>query len=258
MIRYEDLRALSVEEAGERLRELGSPREDTKAGAYLTAWQAAGLRVSGSTAGGVTLAVTAPDFLNYARLLNTGQAAAMLRLSGSSGRGLKAGVGATPVLLRRFAGAAKTDFWVVAEVLLRYDLSLLPASYSGPVLLHGYLADFAFLFEQRDLVTRFFQSGGNRATGIHTQQLPLALSCLARWGLNASWCSFLFSPGDRDAREALGAARRSRLLESCRFCAEVESLPADLQSSEHLSDLPDGLGALLVRAELKGRKAASS
>lgn len=241
MIRFADLRSLDTEAARRALEELGRPeagREsgaqgDEAPGACLTAWQAAALRSGGGALPpGVEIAVTVPDFLNYARLLNTGQALSMIRLPGSLVRSALAGMAAAPGLLRHPVRAARTDFWLVAQVLLRYDLALLPPRFGGTVLLHSYLADFAFLFERRDFVTGFFRRAGAARAGVHTQQLPLALSCLARWGVEPGWCSFLYSEADGNDRAALESARRSKPFAACRFVAETESLPPDLQYRE--------------------------
>ena len=104
--------------------------------------------------------ITVPDFLNYARLINTGQAGALVGLAGGMGGFARAGIAASPAVLGNLPRAARKDFWVVAEALVRFDLSLIPASFRGTVMLHSYLTDFAIVFEQSHFVRAFFRIAG--------------------------------------------------------------------------------------------------
>jgi hypothetical protein len=208
-------------------------------GLLMTAWQLASLPLYLRTKLSPSSVVAVPDFLNYARLLNTGQAKAMLGLPGAVSRSLGAGVRVSPTLFRHPLRAARQDFWLIAEVLLRYDLALLPRDCTLPLLLHPYLADFAFVFEKRAFVSCFFDLAGRRGPrGVQTQQLPMALGCLARWDLAPEVCAFLMSPGDRDGLTSLSRAQQSPRFQECQFLASVESLPADLQAMPVSSDLP--------------------
>lgn len=190
-IAYTDLRATAPEDFEAALAAARTALPPG-GGLALTAWQAKRAAARGPI--GVPVAVTAPDFLNYARLLGTGQAGAVIALAGGLVPAGIAGITASPAVLASPLRAAKQDFWVVAEVLLRFDMALLPASLprDTPILLHPYLADFAFLFERRDFIATFFRLAAARgAAGIHTLQRPLALSCLARWDCPARWISTL-------------------------------------------------------------------
>ena len=208
-------------------------------GLLMTAWQLAVLPpyLRADLLPGSVVAV--PDFLNYARLLNTGQAKAMLRLPGAVSRAIGAGLRAAPALARHPLRAARQDFWLIAEVLLRYDLALLPRDCGLPLLLHPYLADFAFVFEKRSFVSLFRHLASRRGPwGVQTQQLPVALGCLARWGLEPDMCAFLMSPGDGDGLASLAGAQQSPRFQECRFIASVESLPADVQAAPVAQGLP--------------------
>ncbi|MCX7719311.1 MAG: hypothetical protein N2111_13055 [Candidatus Sumerlaeaceae bacterium] len=198
----------------------------------LTAWQAARLTPADAQRLGSKAVVVVPDFLNYARLLNTGQAATMLGLSGSSMCMARAVTRAGLVVASRPHLAAAKDFWLVARALAAFDLALLPRGFRGAVLLHSYLSDFAFVFEKRDFCAWFMRGAARRGiAGLHTQQLPLALSCLARWDLRPGCCAFLCPPSGAGCAEALAAARREAAFSGCRFLGDLTSLPPDFQSA---------------------------
>lgn len=223
MIHYLDLRTQTAEQV------LSDVAHANFEAAYITAWQAAALGTKRLKRG--KFVVTAPDFLNYARLLNTGQAMAMAALPGSLAQSALAGGASGFQSISRLPRLAKMDFWAVAEVLLRYDFALLPKGYSGPVCLHSHLMDFAAVFDHEDFVRAFYNLAGKRA-GVHTQQLPAALSCLARWRLAPNVLSFLCATGDIDGNAALHAARESNLLAEMSLIAEMDSWPADLQKPD--------------------------
>lgn len=211
------------------VEELNALPEAQPEGRMLTAWQASRLPHTDSSS-----CVVLPDFLNYARLLNTGQAAAMLKLSGSLPKAFGAGFKSSPALMANPLRTAGMDFWVIAETLLRYDLALLPKGFTGEVLLHSYLADFAFVFERRQFLARFQQLTKGFRAGVQTQQLPLALTCLERWGVAPALCAFLFSPCAKELNEVLAAAHNSPFYAGCSFVADLSSLPKDLQTEATL------------------------
>ena len=220
-------------------------RGDASRGLMLTAWQAARapredlMRFS-------DVVVVVPDFLNYARLLNTGQARAVLGLSGSMARTLAAGVRAGLGVCTRPLKLARQDFWIIAETLLRMDLALLPSTLEGaPRLLHPNLADFAFAFDQRDFMRRVFRLAG-AGGGVFTQQLPMAANCLARWGLEPAAVAFLCPPGHDDTANLVADLRGGKTFARTRLIADVSSLPDDLQDVEELAELiPGGVDDLL-------------
>jgi hypothetical protein len=222
---YRDARNLSVRQVDEVLRR----EESSSRGVALTAWQCAALDGRLIHAMSERLLVTIPDFLNYGRMINTGQAVSLLKLSGSLPRAAISGVRSLPALLKNPIRAAKMDFWAFAEAMMRFDAALLPRGYSGPVLLHSYLADFAFLFEQRTFLEAFFRCCRAYSAGIHTQQPATALSCLARWGLSPGHFAYLFSPHDGGTRQLITMAGETDIFRDTRYIAEIESLPDELQ-----------------------------
>lgn len=230
MIRYQDVRSSPVEQVQTVLAEMGGR---SNSGLALTAWQMAALKPEEWQPLAGRLVVTAPDFLNYARLLNTGQAAALAQLPGAVSRSLMAGGAAGVRMLPALPRLARMNFWAIAQTLLNYDLSLLPSQYEGPVLLHGHLADFAFAFEQETFVRGFIKKTGTRG-GIHTQQLPAALSCLARWDVKPSLLGFLCASGDEDGYIALDAALRYGRLSREALLAEIDSWPEDWQDGSRV------------------------
>lgn len=212
---WRDLRSLDAGEAATRTSAL--PAEEA---AVLTAWQLA------AGAGGAGSPVVVPDFLNYARLINTGQAGAMLRLPGGLGRGLRAVASAMPAVLRSPLRAASKDFWLVSDALVRYDLALLPSSWRGPVILHPYLADFAFAFANRDFVRKFHGAAARRGqAGCWTLQPRAALSCLSLWGIDPEVFVLFASPGLRQEALLLETAREGGVLAGAQVVADFSSVP---------------------------------
>ena len=236
---YRDLRPLAPDA-------FRAAAEDATDGVALTAWQAALLPGRVRAALERRALVTVPDFLNYARLLNTGQARAMLELPGSLARSMLAGMRAGPAVAAQPRRLLKGDFWLIAEALVRYDLALVPGAMRGGLLLHPYLADFAFAFGQRAFMTKFFALAGGGA-GVHTQQLAMCAGCLARWNLRPSAVSFLCPPGHEEIAATLASVRVSDHFRSTRFLGDGTNLPPDLQIPETLSEIwPQGIdGALL-------------
>lgn len=127
------------------------------------------------------IVVVCPDFLNYARLISTGQARKIFRLPASTRRLMLAGLNSFPTGFSNLMGLAKGEFWAGAEAMLAYDIGLLPRKFEGEVLLHYNLADFAGFFD-KDGFLRSFASLAKKATkwGICTQQLPTTLSMCSR------------------------------------------------------------------------------
>lgn len=247
MIRYYDFRneAADAVLAGR----LGKLRESE--GAYVTAWQLAALPHKSWARTMERIVVTVPDFLNYARLLNTGQARQLMGLPGSVTRSIQAGAVAGIRSIPMLGRLAKMDFWSVAQVLLRYDLNLLPSGFRGAVCLHAQLMDFACAFERQDFVRFAFAAGKKRGPcGFHTQQLAATASCLTRWQLQADVLSVLCASGDHDGYDALSAARTGPVLSGSRIIAEMESWPADLQQFDVASHLVGAeISGILVGAD---------
>jgi len=231
MIRYVDCRTLLVEELGPRVAEFEGNEQQ---GLVLTAWQAAAL--GGKIRRGDTerVIITVPDFLHYGRLVNTGQAKKIAELSGSTTGAATAGIRAALSLASNPLKAATMNFWHFAEALMRFDLSQVPGSYRGPRLLHSHLMDFAGVFGKEEFLRAFFSAAGPRA-GVHTQQVPAALTVLAQWNLKPSVFSYLAAPGDTAGEVALRAAFQTTHFRGGRLMAEVDSWPEDIQNQAGLN-----------------------
>jgi hypothetical protein len=237
---YRDLRALTPQA-------FGSAAAGHADGCVFTAWQAASLPAAQRESLAPRALVTVPDFLNYARLLNTGQARAMLELPGSLVRSGLAGMLAGPAIAARPHRLLRGDFWLIAEALVRYDLALVPRELRRNLLLHPYLADFAFAFGQRAFMERFFALAGAGA-GVHTQQLAACANCLARWNLRPASVAFLCPPGHEEIAATLAAMRGAAHFGSTRFLGDGTNLPADLQDPATLGEIwPQGLDGTLLR-----------
>ena len=219
MKRYVDCRHLP---AGEM------PQMAPADAAIVTAWQAA--RLAGKNSLPADTVIVIPDFLNYARLLNTGQAATMLKLSGSMGKAMPPGVAAALSTARTPLAAAGMDFWVIARALLTYDMALIPSAFAGSILLHSYLADLAFALNRRQFVVAFFRACKRVQPGIQTQQLAAALSCLQNWDCPPALFQFLYSPRSGTS-PALDAAREHDFYARTSFLPDVANLPVDLQQA---------------------------
>lgn len=205
----------------------------------LTAWQVSALADNGIEIRDHAW-VTVPDFLSYARMLNTGQAAAMLRLPGSMGKAMWAGIHSAAGIALRPHLVLGMNFWIIAEALLRYDLALLPRHFAGMQLLHSYLTDFACEYDRRAFMDMYFRLSGSRPAGVHTQQVPLALSCLSRWGHTPAACAFVWSQADHDASAATDQFATSALCPGCTLVRDLTSYPFALQH-----ELADGQPAII-------------
>jgi len=164
------------------------------------------------------LVAVVPDFLEYARLLSVGQARAMLGRAGSWQNIMRAMFAAARAVAKQPGKALKTDFWLVAEALLRYDLALL-RDFHGAVVLHPYLTDFAVALSQEWFLQLFFDLAKCwHARGIWTYQFPLAASALARLGIPCDVVVFASSQLDLDSQrvnreiKGLELFRRTMLL----------------------------------------------
>lgn len=175
-MRLADLRTKSIVEASYLLADMGERIP------VLTSWQLAALKQEAPR----NAYVIVPDFLRYARMLASGRAMAVTALPESKNEMFWSVAKTAGFIARHPLRLLKKDFWLVAEALLRYDISLMPSDYEGRIMLHSYLADIAFAFEKREFLNVFFSLAAGRKPGIHTQQLPQALTCLAKWGLSPS------------------------------------------------------------------------
>lgn len=154
----------------------------------ITAWQWSAWRSHGQKNDvSARLLVMVPDFLYYARLVSTGQAKTIPRLPASIPRLIKTGISCVPTGVTHLPGLARGRFWDAAEAMLAYDLGLLERSFSGEVILHYNLSDFAWSFERQSFLSAYKnKTKGRVGWGIATQQISAALSSCARWGLHPS------------------------------------------------------------------------
>jgi hypothetical protein len=152
---------------------------------------------------------------------------------------------------------ARQEFWLIAECLLRYDLSLIPGNVSVPVLLHSHLMDFAAFFDRERFVRLFFALCAKRgfASGIHTQQPGEALSCLGRWRLYPKYIACLAFPNDAFTASIMqDCVQDEGLLSGSTIVSEIDSWPHDLQSGAQACTIFGGFstGAIIANPCAKG------
>ncbi|MCX7625797.1 MAG: hypothetical protein N2Z21_06260 [Candidatus Sumerlaeaceae bacterium] len=165
-----------------------------------------------------------PDFLEYARLLSVGQFGQLLAKAGTRYNLARALLAAACAALRHPTPAAGSDFWLVAQALLRFDLALL-RMFHGVVVLHPYLTDFALSLGRDDFLAHFaHQAARWQYWGVWTYQLPLALSALMRLGLSPSAVIFATAQRDIDSQFALAAARKNALFSSTHFLVDCQPI----------------------------------
>lgn len=126
--------------------------------------------------------VIVPNFLHYARLLSTGQFKSFLLSPGRIGSIFKGLFSIGLRVLKNPLGAAKQDFWTVAQVLLSFDLSQIPSNFQGTFLLHDSIGDFAWIFDRPEIIESLLQKYNHGNIGVITQQPFKASSLLARLG----------------------------------------------------------------------------
>jgi hypothetical protein len=99
-----------------------------------------------------------------------------------------------------------------------------------------------FQFDRRLEFQRYLkllQTGSSSSkVGIHTQQIPMALSCMARWNRIPAWLAYLSVPDDEEGRLALVSARedgmfinRTLVPEPLDFGLEPESAAVFLEEA---------------------------
>lgn len=195
--------------------------------------------------------VVAPDFLNYARLLSTGQARAMLALAGGVSSVTKAALNVAPLILANPRRAVAQDFWLIAEALTRYDFALLPRGRATVSCLHSYLTDFALVFDRADFVQRFAELARKRGPwGLWTQQPALALSACARWGVAPDYLVVLLSSHAQDALDALRLARESKHFGRTKILTDLTNFPQSVQRDPRACVADPGLfdGFVIARS----------
>lgn len=174
-----------------------------------------------------------PDFLEYARLLSVGQVGQLLAKAGTRSKVARAIFAAACAVLRRPTPAAASDFWLVAEALLRFDLALL-RMFHGVIVLHPYLTDFAVSLGKDDFIVRFARYAARwQYWGLWTYQLPLALSALARLGISPNAIVFATAQHDDASLYALAEARRNALFASTHFLVDCQPVSVGTTDITH-------------------------
>lgn len=176
----------------------------------ITAWQWTLLKKSDNqrarqATGRITVMV--PDFLQYARLASTGQAAQILRLPASMGNVMTAGLACVPDGVALLPSLATGKFWAAAQAMTAYDLGLLGRDFSGEVALHYNLTDFACFFDKAVFLQTFQKKCLRaRSWGFATQQVSALLSLCSRHEIIPS--RLMFPTGmSRPETQVLEAAR---------------------------------------------------
>lgn len=202
----------------------------------ITAWQWSILKSQVHDAElAVRMSVVVPDFLHYARLAGTGQAAEILRLPSSLLSVARAGVACVPTGVKLLPQLARGQFWAAALAMTRYDLALIGSRFPGEVLLHDNLADFACFFERDSLLREFKSlSAGCGAWGIATQQVPALLSLCARQNIVPD--RLLFNTGMTRPESDLLDAARGGIFAGMRTTVDFTQWPAELISSADFHD----------------------
>ncbi len=182
------------------------------------------------------LMVMVPDFLYYARLISTGQAAHIIKLPSSTRSLIQSAIACVPAGIAGFPGLARGHFWSGAEALLTYDLGLLEKSFKGEVLLHYNLSDFAWLFEKQNFLQSFKAKTSQRAGwGIATQQCGAALSCCSRWDTVPT--RLLYTPGRTRPEGLMIKTAKRHQFGNTRFTLDLTQWPHEILSGPDIKDL---------------------
>lgn len=239
-----DLRAVSITPA--LRRDLAGV--DRRWGGFQIA--AGQLRVLGDA--GVDTAmmtVVVPDFMNYARQLNSGHAVSFL---GSLGAKPTFGMGIQAI--RSVAAQKGVTFWAVAQSLLAADLARLPGGFNGTILLHSFIADLAASLTRGDLLDAMLKqmrkSRKSAAVGIQTNILREMLNQLASLNEPIDTLQFLSSPKSDTIRATVDQLKASARFQNSRLVAEVGPVPSPLYGEilRAADDWRNGAEAVVVDA----------
>lgn len=203
----------------------------------ITAWQWAAWK-SGKSHPEIEsrLIVVIPDFLYYARLAGTGQAAGILKLPDSKIKLIRSALACVPTGISQLRGLAGGQFWSAAEAMMAYDAGLI-GSFRGEVLLHNNLTDFAWFFEQEHFIRAFKKLVRNKPTwGFATQQIPAALSLCSRWDIIPD--RIVYNIGyTRPAADLIEIAS-ARQFQKTRWTLDLSLWPKEIFSSIDLQEFP--------------------
>jgi hypothetical protein len=217
-----DVRQVNI---GSRTRQAIRDIDQRWDGFQVAAPQVAALMDAGVDTAAMTVVV--PDFMNYARQINSGHAARFVRNLGVRSvfsMGMRA--------MRSAAADRGVTFWTVARSLLAADLASLPWDFDGTILLHSFLVDLGVALDRPDrigpMLSQVRAKASHASLGIQTNILRDALNLLVYLETPVQSIHFLSSPGCAHAGRAVEQLRASRRFGGTHLGAEVGSVPSAL------------------------------
>ncbi|HVT59292.1 MAG TPA: Gfo/Idh/MocA family oxidoreductase [Thermoanaerobaculia bacterium] len=173
------------------------------------------------------LRVTVPNFLRQTRWINEKRYLDVLRSFGLRGAVRAALVATPPVARERGVG-----FWAAAGALLAGDLARIPASFTGTLLLHPYLADLALALDRLDrleaLIGILRRQRPRARVGFHSNLWRDALNAAALLEITPDALSLLASPTGRTLARARAALELDPALSGIELTAEVGPAPLEV------------------------------
>lgn len=202
----------------------------------ITAWQWTILQKQfDPTALSRRTSIVIPDFLQYARMAGTGQAPAILRLPASMLDVLRSGLTSAPAGIKLLPKLAQGQFWAAAMAMTRYDLGMIGSRYTGEIILHDNLADFACFFEQNDFLQQFAHMiRPPTSWGIATQQVSAILAQCARLSITPN--RLLFNTGISRPEAGLIETVKAGPFPSMKTTLDLTQWPADIILSPDFYD----------------------
>lgn len=189
---------------------------------YTDGFAAAAPRVDGRH-----LRVTVPNFLRQTRWINEKRYLDVLRSFGLRGA-VRAGLVAMPAVARERG----VGFWAAAGALLAGDLARVPASFTGTLLLHPYLADLALALDRLDrleaLIGILRRQRPRARVGFHSNLWRDAVNAAALLETTPDALSLLASPTGRTVARARAALDLDPALRGIELTAEVGPAPLEL------------------------------
>lgn len=174
---------------------------------------------------GERLRVTVPDFLHQSRLLSNGRYHEVLGEMGPAGVARAVATALPLALVER-----GPTFWVAASGLLGSALQAVPRDFSGTLLLHGYLTDFALALRRLDMLDAMLatcrKARPRARVGIHSNMAAEAANALYLLQTSVDEVSILTSPGALGMAETIGVVRRAGRVAAIGVTAEVGLAPA--------------------------------
>jgi nucleoside-diphosphate-sugar epimerase/predicted dehydrogenase len=183
-----------------------------------------GLAAAARRVHGRHLRVTVPNFLRQTRWINEKRYLDVLRSFGVRGA-VRAGLVAMPAVARERG----LGFWAAAGALLAGDLARVPASFTGTLLLHPYLADLALALDRLDrleaLIGILRRQRPRARVGFHSNLWRDAVNAAALLETPPDGLSLLASPTGRTAALARAALELDPALRGIELTTEVGPAP---------------------------------